>query len=138
MPALEVCDLNDDAVLWPVAGNADPNGQDRVSDRPVGVRVRWNDSFTEVRDPQGNTVAIEATVVADRRIDKGSVLWHGKVSDLPAGTGFALEDVPDLMQVYSWNGTQSLNGRNTRHELKLMRLKSSLPGTVSEPDDGRT
>ncbi len=76
--------LRQPAVLWPAAG-ADRYGQTTVGD-PVEVRVRWDDVSRQVLDPHGNSISIDAEVVASRDIAIGSQMWLGTLAQW-YGTG---------------------------------------------------
>lgn len=124
MPVLEQMDRYDKAVLWPFAGY-DLSGQPYVSqDGREEVEVRWNHQRKQVMDAAGNTVVIDGTVIIDRAVTVGSVLWEGEESDIP-GTAYTPES--NLFLVYSSNNSKDLKGRNTRYELMVVRHSNTLP-----------
>lgn len=118
MPDLESIDRPRKAVLWPATG-VDGFGQPTVG-APVELDVMWNGVTREVRDPNGNSVTIDATVHVDRAVAKGSIMWLGALTDVPT-------PVVDAMQVWTYNGTEDLKGRLTTHWVLLMRFKGQLP-----------
>lgn len=111
------------AVYWPLTGRDRYAAATVDPANPLELDVRWVDVLQEVRDPQGNTITIEAEVEVDRDIPIGSKLWKGALDDLP-GTAFLPET--DVMQVYSFNATPDLRNRQTYRVLKLMRSKDTL------------
>ena len=121
MPSLEVCDLNQDAVLWPYAGQ-DRHGVQQVN-AAIPVPVRWVVNDAQTIDPFGNTVASGGQVFSDEAIDIMSVMWLGAIADLP-GTP------TPLYQVIGANTTPDLKNRNTRYEYKVMLFTNTLPTVV--------
>lgn len=124
MPAFETMDRYQVAVLWPKTGT-NRNGQPIVSPTPVQIRVRWDDQQAERLDPQGNTIRIDATVVVDREIEVGSIMYKGSISDF-AGTG-SDEEPAGLMLVKSYDETPDIKKRFKRRVVTLMRYTDSLP-----------
>ena len=124
MPALEVMDLNQRAVLWPRKGT-DLNGQPTVD---VALRreikVRWNAKSHEVLAADGSTIAADGLVVVKQDVAVGSILWLGALDDIP-GTSYVPQS--GLMQVIRFNDTKDLKGRFTRRTLSVMRWNDRLP-----------
>lgn len=122
MPAPEVRDLNDYAVLWSVA-SLDGYGRYKVS-APVEIRVRWEDSKQESTDPQNTVESRPAEVFVDRVISIGSILWHGRLRDLPAApTG--------LGKVSSYDSTPDIKNRFMHRTVTLTRYGDALPEVVT-------
>lgn len=126
MPAFEVMDLRQDAVLWSFAGN-DRRGQPTYY-FPVAVKVRWLNKLREVLQPDGTTIAIEIQVIIARDVKIGSVFWLGKLEDLP--DSFSSPD-SGLYQAITFDSTPDIKNRNVRRTLNLMRYKDTL--TVVPP-----
>lgn len=122
MPAPEVQDLNDYAVLW-AASSKDNYGRFKVSP-PVEIRVRWEDSLHESTDPQNTVEARPAEVFVDRAISIGSVLWHGRQKDLPSTP-------TSLYKVAGYDGTPDIKNRFTQRTVSLVRYGDTLPEVVS-------
>lgn len=117
-------DRHDDAVLWPATGAANHYGEPLVGSA-VEVKVRWVHQQRDMLDPQGNTVAVDATVVADREIPIGSLMYEGPLSDwLGTGSG---ETPSGRMQVKAESRAEDLKGMVTRREYGLMRFRDSHP-----------
>jgi hypothetical protein len=118
VPAPEVRSLNDDAVLWAIS-STDGYGRFKVSS-PIEIRVRWEDSRQESADPQNMVEARPAQAFVDRVIDIGSVLWHGRLKDLPA--------VPtELYKVSGYNETPDIKNRFVQRAVTLVRRGDAPP-----------
>ena len=129
MPPLETAWRYQKAVLWPaltLRGRTltDKNGQARVNlTSPVTLAVRWEDDYRDVLDPQGNTVALSATVVVAQDVVIGSRMWQGELTDwLGTGSG---DDAADVMIVVTKSVAKDVKGKNIRRELGLMRYGDS-------------
>lgn len=125
MPPLESMDRHQKAVLWVATGNTNRYGQEFVSD-PVEITVRWVNRRSVGRDPQGNRVSLDASVVAARVIPLGSRMWEGELADF-LGTGSAGDDT-DVMYVRTSDVAKSLKGMHTRYEYGLSRNKDDTAG----------
>jgi hypothetical protein len=126
MPPFETMDRHQSALYWAATGRSGRDGQPIVS-APVELTVRWagpQPDQTERMTPEGNTVAVHATVVLDQPVTVGGIMWQGGFADLP-GTASVPEG--DLMQVISYSETPDLKNRNFRREATLMRFRDSLP-----------
>lgn len=124
MPAPEVSFLRQKAVLLPATGT-DDYGRKSVG-TAVEIDCRWINKRSEVLAPNGQTIAVDATVIVKREIPIGSVLWLGRLADW-AGTGFG-EDDGTLMESVSYNETPDLKARVTRRTVGLIRRADALPG----------
>jgi hypothetical protein len=121
MPAPEVRNLNDYAVLWE-ASSTDGYGRFKLSP-PIEIGVRWEGSTNESVDPQ-NTVQLSLTeVFVDREVPIGSVLWHGRLRDLPTTP-------TNLMKVAGSDTTPDIKNRFTQYTVTLIRYGNALPEVV--------
>lgn len=120
MPAPETNARHQKAVLWPFTG-VNNHGAPTVGD-PEQIIVRWVHSKRETLDPQGNTIALDATVIVDEDIAIGSEMWLGELEDW-YGTGTAPDD-SEVMTVKTFNKTPDIKGRVFRRELGLMRKRA--------------
>ena len=109
-------------MLWEISSR-DELGEPTL-DAAIEIKVRWVSKKSEALDPQGNTIAIDATVVTVRNIPIGSIMWKGGLDDL-AGTSVTPDD--DLMQVVTNNETPDLKARATRRTVGLIRFRDALP-----------
>ncbi len=98
MPHQELGYRRQKAVLWPFDGTSYDNyGQPKIGE-PVQLRVRWVTARREVKDAQGNNVALDATAIVDRKITVGSTMALGDIGDwLIAGTDNA-SAIGEIMQ----------------------------------------
>lgn len=116
--SIEIFDCVDYMVLWEADG-IDAYGVVKVLD-PVEIRGRWNDSPKDANDAQGNKVSIIVRISALRDIPMESVLWHGKLVDLPI-------EPTDLCQVKSIDGGLDVHGLAERFEFGLTRFMDKVP-----------
>jgi hypothetical protein len=112
------------AVLWPAEG-ADAYGQTLVGD-PREIMVRWRFTRTESTDAQGNTVSLDASVQVDERVDAGSLMWLGRLADIPPGTSFTETDA-ELYEVVNYHQTPDVKGREIKRSVGLRRYRDTLP-----------
>lgn len=124
MPPFEEMDRVDTALLWERIGTGG-RGQAIVASIPIELQVQWDGSQSVVLDAVGNKIAVDSSVIADRVILVGSIMWQGSLDDLE-GTGTS-PPTADLMEVKYYNGTSDIKGRNMVHEVKLLRYNSELP-----------
>ncbi len=125
MPAFETMDLNDWLVLWEKAGN-DGYGNPTLA-APVQIRCRWIEGQTEFTGPNGVPIAINATIVVARDIPVDSIVWKGRLQDMP-GTGYV--PTGGLMQIKGKRTTDDIKGRNTRRTVMAARFNDTLPARV--------
>ena len=109
-------DLHQYAVLQEAGAVADAAGEPIHSD-PIEIRCRWNDHRRQVLDRDRTPIAIDATVVIDRVIKEGSLMWKGTLVDF-MGTD---SDDPELsmMKVLVADDTKSIHGIYTRNTVHL-------------------
>jgi len=123
MPSPEISNLTDYAVLWEAAA-LDDYGEPTVY-YPIEIRVRWEESYTESADSQNTTQSISTTIFVDRELAIGSILWHGRLLELPSPvTGLILSSVT------SYNTVPDIKGRVLQRTATLTRLSESLPLVV--------
>lgn len=127
MPAFETMDLTEKALLWETTGGLDQYGQYAYEflDSPVQRCVRWVEKRSLASDANGNPLSLDATVIMDREVAVGSLMWRGSLTDLP-GTGTAAPET-DLMIVVLRSRTKDIKGRYTRWSYGLTRFKDTLP-----------
>lgn len=126
MPQPETSHLLQDAVLWEATGLPGRDGNARVTDVPVPLEVRWDDSQKEMADGKGGVVKIDALVQVDREVPLKSVVWRGLLDDLLVGTAFDLSDGP-VMTVEYVNYVPDIRNRETFRELGCCRYTGVLP-----------
>ena len=133
MPAPERSYRRQKAVYWQASGYADDGRHKRVQNAEE-LSVRWVKKQAEMLDPQGNTAKVDATVVVDRVMPIGSILWEGSLQDLwdalpGTGTGTGTSYVPtsDLFEVVSYRETPDLKGRVVRQVVGVNRDRDTMP-----------
>lgn len=72
------------AVYWAPGKNSN-FGQPVVND-PVQIDCRWVDVQEEFVDAQGRTVLSKASVMVDRDVQVGGMLWLGELKNLTSQT----------------------------------------------------
>lgn len=121
MVAPEVADRKQKAVLWAATGH-DNFGRVTIAAK-TEIRVRWVEKQQEGLNDKGEKIAIDATVVVNREIAVGSIMWKG-----------ALDDVADppvgLKQVIAYNETPDIKNRKVRRTVLLMRYSDQLPAVT--------
>ena len=118
MPTLETRSLTDYAVLWEVSS---PDGYGRSNlVAPIEIKVRWEGSRQESGNPQNTIEAAPVSVFVDRGISIGSILWKGRLRNLPT---FPL----DLFEVAGYIAMPDIKGRIIQRTLSLTRYSDSLP-----------
>lgn len=120
MPQQEIAFLPDDAVLW-MANGFDDYGKAKVTDLPVTIRVKWNDSEKQRTQPDGTTITISASLVVDREIRVGSAMAKGTAEEWLDG-GYK-----QLYEVIGIDSSKDLKGRSTARTVQLMKSKRVLP-----------
>ena len=121
MPPIETSSRLQKAVLWEASGTDDYAGKVNAA---VELDVRWEYTEREVTDAQGNQVAITATVIVDRDVAVGSIMWLGTLAAVPTPK-------VDLHCVVSFTKTPDIKNREYRRELSLARYNDTLPSINS-------
>lgn len=106
------------AVLWTFAGY-DGHGDVKVN-AAAEIDVRWEERRRETLDANGNSIAIDATVVLGQEIAVGSILWLGALADV------ATPPV-NLKQVVVYNSTPDVKAREFRRTVGLVKYSNELP-----------
>lgn len=121
MPPLQICALHQRCILWEKTGR-NSRGEVIVTDLPLEIDCRWEWGQSEMIDPAGTTVAVDAMVVVDRRIEIGSQMWLGLMKDLPPGTSF-VDQPNELMWVAVYYEIPDDKGREFFRTVGLRRLR---------------
>jgi hypothetical protein len=123
MPPPETSARYQTALLWEVT-RVDEHNQPRVRP-PREIAVRWNWTRTYMRDKDGTPVAVDAVIVTDEDLPRGSLLWLGTEEEW-YGTGSG-GVVDDLVEVKLTKSTLDLRGRVARKTAGASRYKGSVP-----------
>ena len=119
MPNLSKRQLKQDAVYWAKSG-VDARAQATVS-AGIAIKVRWELASGETLDANNDRVATIGTVVVDRDIKEGSILWEGNLDDHVSGTS------KNYYRVITFSKIPSVKGKNPRRVVTLQRHGDSLP-----------
>lgn len=103
------------------SGNTDDEGEPTVAAK-VEVDVRWEDKKVEMLDAQRDTIVTDATVVVDRVVTLGSMMWLGAKDDVPS----TFTD-SSLHEVVARGDVPCVRNRSNRRVLGLVRYKNELP-----------
>ncbi len=121
MPALEVDCLTQKAVWW---SSTDKNRYgDPTTAAKVEVDVRWETGNKETISPVNATIAIDSTVVLDRAMKIGDLLWLGALVDLPTPDSAVI----NIREIVNYNETPDIKGRETRRVAHLIKFSNTLP-----------
>src|SRR5262245_40593704 len=123
MPGLETMDRYQRAVMWE-RSRINRQGEPVYGNPPIEIFVRWNDKKRLVLQPDGSTIAYDASIVLNRILQIDSVVWLGRLDDLgdpvtPPNSG--------LFFVKAMDKTPDIKNRFQRFEAMLMRYKGTLP-----------
>lgn len=124
MPAFEVMDMQQDAVLWRKTGSTEYNVT--IVSAAESLKVRWVNKRREIVDSKGNTIATDAQVVSCEDIPIGSIMWEGCYDDLSSGTGSTPVPTGNLMIVVTHDRASDIKNRVTRRTYNLMRYQDVI------------
>ena len=133
MPDIEICNLNQNAVLWPRIGYDMHGGPILGPPQAMNANqrngVRWNWTFEEKNQPQDSTVTVDAKVVTyPQEIPIDSIMWLGNCLMLTDPVlGPQTQDATGPCQVLSVTLTKNLKGRAVKQDLTLARYRGKLP-----------
>jgi hypothetical protein len=123
MTVLEDDCLFQKAVLWMAsATETNTSGERKVNSSKVEISVRWENSQQETTDGRGNTVSTIAKIWVDRDIEEGSILWLGKLRELPS-------TLSNLKKVVNFTKTPDIKGREFERTCTLAHHGDTLPDT---------
>jgi len=117
MPSIETIGLNDFAVLW-AASTLDSYGKPKIS-AAIEISVRWEGRSQDSTDPNNSIEAAPVEVFVDRAIASGSIMWHGRLQDLPASP-------TNLFEVIASDYIPDVKCRNTQRTVTLAKYNISL------------
>jgi hypothetical protein len=132
MPPLERTDRHQHAVWWQASTITNGFGQLIVTPDGRELMVRWNNTQRTMLDANGNTVAVDATVVVGLigvdgnpiSVGIGDIFWLGRLIQL---VGSGVVPTSNLMVVKVAPNIPDLKARNVRHEYGLMRFNDTMP-----------
>ncbi len=130
MPPQELAYRLQKALLWEKEG-INSYGEPIIAATPIELDVRWGTGKNRtVTGPNGEPIAIDGTIIVDRRITIGSIMWLGSLSQW-YGTGSAetsvVEPRPELMQTITYDDTPDIKNRAHYREVGVMYFRGTLP-----------
>ncbi len=98
-------------------------GSDRFGQPTVGepeqFNCRWSHEETQHVDDRGTLVGYPIRIEADRFIPTGSIVWQGRLKDLP-------EEPEGLYEVASCDIIPDIKGRNPGYTVAAKKYKNTL------------
>ncbi len=102
----------------------------RIVCSPLEIETQWDWDYQTIRDDNGNTVTVEATISVKQDIKQHSIIAMGELDRWDAlGTGSA-GDMGPFMEVVRFTKTSDINNRNFERTAYLARYKNVLPPVV--------
>lgn len=123
MVRFETTSRHQKAVLYASSTGHTSQGQKKVS-AAVELDVRWEEGQSDALNERGETIRVDATVVVDRDITIGSLMWLGAKDDLPS-------PVTSLKEVVTFSKIPGLKSQVFRRIVGLIRYSDSLPPIAS-------
>lgn len=126
MPPQETSHRPHKAVYWRNTGTTDRYNE-KILEEAVELKVRWVGTRSNMLDPNGERIVVDASAIVDRTIPVGSQLWLGTLEDW-LGTGSnGEESETEIMEVVAVEVTDDIKGRggNTFREVGLKRFRGS-------------
>lgn len=110
------------AVAW-LATTPDSRGIDRV-EPPIEIRCRFTGGDRRTHNALSQRVELVADLEVDRELPIGTILWKGKLSELPSPHPTIM---PDLMKVESFREVYDVKGRHSRKGVDVSAYSDTLP-----------
>ncbi len=86
----------------------------------IEISCRWETGKHQSVDANGNTIAVDSVVYVDRVITVGSILWKGKLIDLPSTP-------TDLKEVVGYEEIPDVKSRKFERSVSVMKHSNELP-----------
>lgn len=130
MPSQETSHRPHKAVYWEKTG-VDRYNNPKLTE-PVEIRVRWVGTRSNMLDPNGERIVVDASAILAQDAKIGDQLWLGELEDW-LGTGSAGDDTEvTIMEVVAFESTDDVKGRNTFREVGLKRFRGTRGQLESE------
>lgn len=123
MPAIERANRHQYIVLWEAAGSVINEYGRRSVYEPEELRVRWELVNRQGMNALNEIVAIDGVVFCVPDIAVGSLVWLGKMADLPS-------PVTNLLEVVGFENTPDIKGRIFQKDALLKRRNDLEPDVV--------
>lgn len=117
--------LTQTAVAW-LAAPPDSRGINQVH-TPIEIKCRLTKGNRRTHDALSQRVELSGSMDVDRTLPIGTLLWMGRITDLPSPEVTVIEG---LMQVESFNEIADVKGRHTRKSVDLSAYSETLPSTI--------
>lgn len=119
MPSPENNDLLDSAILWRKSDTK--NDYNRPVLRPYEeVNIDFSLKRRQSTDAKGSVINYDATAITEETYPIDSILWVGKLKDMPA--------LPTpLYVVKGYSESNDIKNRETKYRANLVRYTDALP-----------
>lgn len=121
---METSHLKQKATYLAANGTVDVYGKQKLS-TAIEIEVRWEEKSENILEPDGTVTAVTDVVIVDRDIPVRSIMWLGSLLDFNNRATHT-----DLREVYKFDKTPDIKGRNFRRVCKLVRHSNQLPEVV--------
>lgn len=121
MPAVEVHDLKQQVVIYRAAGT-NRDGLATVS-APEELTVRFRAGLNDSFGTDENTVSVNASMVLPEAVPIGSIVWEGRLCDLPATP-------TPLYVVVNFSDVPDIKNRHRRKTAQLSFFSDTLPEII--------
>lgn len=105
-------------MLWPSIG-VDADGEAKVGPA-VQVLTRWEQGRGNTSRPHSAEESVTATIIVDRVVPIGSILWKGKINAVP-------EVIHDLVRVMDYREVPDIKGRNKQRLVLVSAYSDKIP-----------
>ena len=122
---LETQDLLQTAVLWPATATEYDNNGELKRGASVSIKVRWPYVETDGRSPQGVSIGYDGTVIVDRDITVGSIMFLGTLSDYENASS------PTVFVVTQFSKTPDVKNRQYRRKVLVQKHSAELPALIT-------
>jgi len=119
MVYLETASRHQKATYWAAGTETTDDGRKKVL-AATEITVRWNNKQSDAIAPEGELIRVDATVVVDRDVEIGSLMWLGEKADWSASVG-------GLNEVVTFSKVPNVKGTRYRRVVGLVRYSDSLP-----------
>lgn len=123
MVRFETTNRHQKAMLYEGSTQHTSQGRKKVK-KGFEIDVRWEQRQSDALNEQGEMIKVDATVVVDRDIAVGSLMWLGAEDDLPS-------PVTELKEVVSSTKIPNLKGSIFRRVVGVIRYSNDLPPIAS-------
>lgn len=120
---VEYAGQTDPVVLWTSTGRYDSLGK-QLLNSPIEINVRWEDNTMEFATLHATQTQCAAVMMVSRDIPYGSIVWRGRLADLPATP-------TPLYQVSTRITAPDFKSKYSQRDIMLVEFPDVLPSVVT-------